>query len=106
MTEIYGHKWLSAFGPKPTDLWRKALQSLSPMEIKNGLEAVLEKHEWPPSLVEFLKLCKPDKPLCAAHRPFLKLPRPRANPETVSKNCKDIRDHLRGYCLLETDQNA
>lgn len=60
MAEMYGHKWTAAQGEQPTETWSKALSALSADEIKTGLRACLTNGEaWPPSLPQFVALCRP-----------------------------------------------
>jgi len=61
MTRIYGHKWTSSFGDEidPGRVWAAALRGVTLPMIKAGLSAMVEaKMEWPPSAIEFLKLCE------------------------------------------------
>lgn len=62
MTEIYGHKWTSAFGDDPLATWDNALASITPAMIRVGLNrlALSPKFvEWPPGALEFRHLCSP-----------------------------------------------
>ena len=62
MTEIYGHKWTSAYGDKPLTIWANALGRFDNNQLKTGLEKMLENNiEWPPTLTEFMALCKPER---------------------------------------------
>lgn len=64
---IYPHKWRSAFASEQAiqnwrDAWSDAFleERLAPSEIKTGLAACRKQFEWPPSLPEFLKICRPN----------------------------------------------
>jgi len=62
MTEIYGHKWTSAFGEEPLATWDNALALITPAMVRMGLNrlALSTKHvEWPPGALEFRQLCLP-----------------------------------------------
>src|SRR5690625_3042960 len=63
---IYPHKFSSFF----TDLdainnwknaWAEAFEEecITPQEVRNGLQYCLRNYDWPPSLPEFLKACRP-----------------------------------------------
>ena len=62
---IYLDKFAKAFDGVPVesvaDLWGEALDGYSADEIKRGLDACLSR-DWPPTLPEFLKLCRPPMP--------------------------------------------
>lgn len=58
MTEIYGHKWMSSFGEKPTGAWTKVLNQIGRKQMALGLKRCFDRTDiWPPSLVEFRQLC-------------------------------------------------
>lgn len=69
MGQIYGHRWFSAYGEyaqadgratNTVETWRKGLAGITPEQVAAGLEACLAQGaEWPPTLPEFRKLCKP-----------------------------------------------
>lgn len=66
---LYGFRFENAYGPalaedgslKPVAAtWAKALAGLHGDDLARGLRACLEKSDgWPPSLPEFLAMCKP-----------------------------------------------
>lgn len=74
----YGHKMSSAY---PTaiavdnalDEWARGLADMSGEDIARGLKVWQE--DWPPSLPEFVRACKPAVTI-AAHRAFGSLPKP------------------------------
>lgn len=75
MAEIYGHKWVSAYGEdagKGAGLtWAKGLSGLGPQKIARGLEAALVSAEpWPPTLPEFRALCLGIPSLAAVRTEF------------------------------------
>jgi len=64
---LYAHKWMSAFPDAKSiknwrDVWAEAFvdEEITLAEIKAGLTACLTKFSWPPSLPEFLSVCRPD----------------------------------------------
>lgn len=62
MENFYLSKWVDSFGSIPRErvkrAWAEELYGYSPQEIKRGLDACRAK-VWPPSLPEFLLLCRP-----------------------------------------------
>lgn len=62
MTEIYGHRWASAYGERPTDGWITAVGDLSADMIRSGLVKMArcgDHNAWPPTALEFRTLCLP-----------------------------------------------
>ena len=64
MIALYGHKWSSAHGDQPEDgsgkTWQHGLRGINASEIGDGLQACLAREDdWPPTLPEFLRLCRP-----------------------------------------------
>lgn len=64
MTSNYGHRWSSRFAS--ADMlnaakaeWAWALDEFSLDEIKQGFERCFEHYEWPPSMTEFVRCCRP-----------------------------------------------
>lgn len=62
MLLAYGKKfvdsWSAADPDKLADFWTVQLTGYTPREIKRGL-AALDARDWPPSLPEFKKMCRP-----------------------------------------------
>lgn len=61
MTRLYGHRWTSSFSDEidPGNVWAAALRGLTMDSIKAGLNALVDsEYDWPPSAIEFRKLCK------------------------------------------------
>lgn len=63
---LYPTRWRSAFADKNAianwrEAWAEAFaeERLSPEEVKRGLAECRRKFDWPPSLPEFLKACRP-----------------------------------------------
>lgn len=58
MSEIYGHRWTSAYTRESLDTWAKGLGDMTVDQIKRGVEACIAgAHAWPPTLPEFRDLC-------------------------------------------------
>ena len=68
MTHIYGHKFASAYGESAIEgnnlteaarTWSSGLRGLTGEQIANGLrECINCGASWPPTLPEFVKMCK------------------------------------------------
>ena len=66
MDGSYPHKWRSAFANQQAiQNWREAWSAkfdsagLTPAEVAYGIERCTDLYDWPPSLPEFLKACRP-----------------------------------------------
>jgi hypothetical protein len=66
MDGAYPHKWRSAFANQQAiQNWRDAWAAkfdcagLSPKEVSDGIDRCTDMYDWPPSLPEFLKACRP-----------------------------------------------
>ena len=59
MSAIYGHRWLSNFGPRDEGgTWLMGLVNLTPQHLAAGLRACVDRgDDWPPPLPEFCALC-------------------------------------------------
>lgn len=58
MTEIYGHRWTSAYTRESLETWAKGLAGLSAEQVGVGVSACISgAHAWPPTLPEFRALC-------------------------------------------------
>jgi hypothetical protein len=66
----YGRKFTEQWGGADPDKlinhWARDMASYTPAEIKRGL-AALELRDWPPTLPEFKKLCRPPMDVTAAY---------------------------------------
>ncbi len=61
MTQAFGHKWVSGFGPKPTKPWIDLISNLTNEKIAHGLQVMVKRakvNKWPPDLLEFNELCQ------------------------------------------------
>lgn len=70
MLLTYGKKFTDQWGgadfDKLTAHWAREMASYTPAEIKRGL-AALELRDWPPTLPEFKKMCRPPVDTTAAY---------------------------------------
>jgi len=62
MTQIYGHRWISAYGESSdggaAHTWARGLAGIGQSGVAKGVEACLcGAHEWPPTLPEFRAMC-------------------------------------------------
>lgn len=72
---MYGSKMTAMWGDCPgadlMDAWCEALAGIPVANLRAALDNVMAAHpEWPPTLGQFLALCKP-APIPQAHRPLL-----------------------------------
>lgn len=92
----YGNRMTTMWGDCPPadvkDAWRSGLAGVDAERIKAGLAALPAAHpEWPPTLGEFLALCR--RPVVvAAHREFVALPRQKR--EAIPANVREKLDAL------------
>lgn len=63
MAAMYGKLWFDQWADAPQsvmeEVWRAELQGFSKSEIEAGV-AACRKLNWPPTLPQFVKLCRPD----------------------------------------------
>ncbi len=100
MTQLYGHRHLSAWGQcadangnltDTAELWLQGLGRFTLSEVGNGVNKMVEKgQEWPPTLPEFMHLCKP-KRLAPYHKMAQALPAPTVDRSIVMAELKKIR---------------
>lgn len=84
-SHMYGNRWEMMYGPALDErgqltpvasTWAQALGGYVGEELAAGLRRGLERAEgWPPTLPEFLKLCRPPVPP-PIHRAIPALPKP------------------------------
>lgn len=115
MAAIYGHRWVSSYGPDDSDdTWLRGLGGITPREVAAGLSACVDRADpWPPTLPEFRAMCRtpPDRrPHAAMYRDFPKaLPKPeraaltaeqaaeaQAAAERARATLRAMREALRG----------
>ena len=76
MAICFGHRWTSNYGEAlnnkneltdAANIWLNGLIDLSTDQIKHGLDVMLKAgDEWPPSMPQFVKMCK-DQPEAWQH---------------------------------------
>lgn len=104
MTELYGHRWISAWGevsnPDGTltsaaQTWAQGLGRYSLNEIRQAFEKLIERgDEWPPTLPAFMGLCR-EKRAAPYHRVFgPALPPPEVDPVFIREQLKKMRGVL------------
>lgn len=102
MTEAYGSTWTRQYGlayEGAFQTWKKALLSLTAIEISNGFDRAIDRHpEYPPKLGQFRELCQwPPEVTPAAHRvvPGLKgLPKPKPDYGRVRPYVQTLKTKL------------
>ncbi len=103
MAQIYGHRWVSAYGYVANDdneltgtanTWGHALQihGITERDLKRAFRALLTKDGWPPTLPEFINLCKASKPLANYHRLHQALPRAVVDSDQVAGYIAQMRE--------------
>ena len=98
LLELYGRQWESAYGHVDGDafpVWRDAIAKMTIKQIKNGLDAlIVESSEYPPNLIEFLKLCKTVVPAYHRKADLASLPPPNVHrrPEVIAAKEKHFAE--------------
>lgn len=94
MSGTFGHKWITSYGPEPNEAWVAALKTLTVDQVKRGLDGCLTwAEEWPPTLPQFMGLCKAAK-IAPEHRVMpTALPMPG---ELWNQRAEAARDALSG----------
>lgn len=111
MIEVYGKEWLRNYGQpmmkdgqlaSTAETWLGAFNAaeLSGFDIKAGLQKLtLREHTFPPSLPEFIGLCRPEKPVAAsalwqrayaADEQRKALPAPKAPKPEISQALREV----------------
>ena len=100
MTQLWGHRHQSAWGQSvdangnltdTADLWLQGLSRFTLSELGNGVNKMVEKgQEWPPTLPEFMAMCKP-KRLAPYHKMAEALPAPVVDSAIAYAELKKIR---------------
>lgn len=64
---LYPSRWRASFSsPQSINNWREAWadglaeEGITGLELKNGIRECRRRFDWPPSLAEFIKSCRPD----------------------------------------------
>jgi len=92
-------KFRAIYGPrfKHSDKaqWRKGLEGIKPHEIAHGLDQARKLCDWPPSIAEFRKLCRPEGQN-AAHKLAKVEPHKPVNKQGAAHALEQIRGILNG----------
>jgi hypothetical protein len=91
---IYGSRWTASIDGIEEDAvreWSRALADMTPTHIRRGLDSL--RGEWPPTLPEFVALCRPAAPYHREYRPERLLDAPR--PEAAARQAiREMRESL------------
>jgi hypothetical protein len=103
MTEIYGHKWTSAYGEDAEKgaghTWAKGLASITPRQIANGISSAISSSDsWPPTLPEFRKLCLGIPSFAAVQFEL------RTNKDARSPFLRQVWSYVDSYMFARADQ--
>jgi hypothetical protein len=104
MAAMFGHSWLSQYGPAPDgvggDTWSAVLADLSPQQIGAGLQSLSRiPSDWPPTAPRFRALCLDVPPLAQVR---LEL---RANPDEKSPFLRQLWSYVDGYRYRQASAN-
>lgn len=94
MSSIYGHLWSSRFASAAMleaakAEWASALYGLHVDAVTRAINACAKRHKMPPTLPEFLALCKPEA--APYHKPAPKLLEAPRNPEIARAALAECR---------------
>ena len=98
MTELYGRQWEASYGlvgGKSFQTWHQAFAEQTPAQVKTGLDAlVAEGNKFPPSLLNFLRLCNNTAPAYYQSVNFKALPAPGVHrkPEVIAAKNKCLKE--------------
>lgn len=97
MQSTYGHLWSSRFGSAELFAaakaeWARALGRYDAMVVSRAVEGCQQQYDKPPTLPEFLRLCRP---VPEAHRAYRALPAPLADPQVVRAGLDEVKRLLR-----------
>lgn len=103
MAAIYGHSWVSSYGPVDADdTWARGLAGLTAAEIAHGLKSCIIRsrdrlrygdEDWPPTLGEFRAMCAYEK-----HRPAYHQAAARVEYWPDKLTPEQQRDIINGLC--------
>jgi|TARA_R100000049_G_C1918710_1_gene64407 hypothetical protein len=102
MTQLWGHRHQSAWGQSvdangnltdTAELWLQGLGKYTLREIADGVTQMVEKgQEWPPTLPEFMQMCKPKR--LAPYHKMAALPAPAVDSAIAYAELRKIRSIL------------
>lgn len=88
-----GAMWADANHDEVREMWANAIARYSPQSIAVAIRDLVESgREWPPTLPEFVELCRRGAVSRRAHAPAVALPLPKAAPEIVARAVMDVAD--------------
>ena len=95
MTQRYGRRWGVNYGDTPPDAgpWNELVSTLTDGEITRGLSDCSSRFpEWPPTVGEFLKLCRPSSQPVSdpSQHPWRKPPRQTVKARDRSRAAHDF----------------
>lgn len=91
---MYGHKWHTAYGPADDGTWSHALSVFTLEQIGAGMRKLVAHNDpWPPTLPEFVALCRDDRAL-EAHRERKALSKPQPNQAIAERHFREMRKIL------------
>lgn len=95
MREMYGHKFTSSYGEVPSETWSRALAGVSSQQLADGCQAcLLLDDNWPPTLPEFVEMCRPKMHSLYFPDAMKALPPPRPSKEFAAEQIAKIREKL------------
>ena len=92
MSAQYGSRWTSLIQTEEAEnvmrrVWGDTLKEIDMQTIKNALDSLPKNYpNWPPTVGQFLELCKPPDQLPE----FAALPRPEGDPDLADKAFAEI----------------
>ncbi len=95
MIEMYGHKFTSSYGEVPSETWSRALSGATSHDLAEGVKACFKREDsWPPSLPEFVEMCRPRMRALYFPDAMKSLPPPRPSKEKALAELAKIREKL------------
>lgn len=95
MIEMYGHKFMSSYGEVPSDTWSRALAGASAADLAQGVKACFQRQDtWPPTLPEFVEMCRPQARSLYFPDAMKALPPLRPSRELAEQKISEIRAKL------------
>ena len=102
MENFYGAKWVNSLGgierERVREAWGEELFGFSANEISRGIEAC-RSLSWPPTLPEFMMLCRPATRGYGIREPE---PKPKVEPvplDEAKQRAKELVEQVRGFAL-------
>lgn len=84
-----GAMWADADVQEVKAVWARALMKFDPKSIGGALDRLIESgREWPPTLPEFVELCRQSAIGRQQHAPAVLLQMPRSSPDVANRHVK------------------